>query len=82
LGEQFGSKGNRLTTLPESITRLAQLQSLSLDNNQLSTLPESITHLEKLQSLSLDNNQLNTLPNWIARNVSRKERQKSERKYP
>ncbi len=51
-----------LTTLPESISQLSQLQRLYLNANQLTTLPESISHLSQLQELFLDYNQLTTLP--------------------
>ncbi len=52
-------------TLPESVARLSQLQTLYLDYNQLTTLPESVTGLSQLQILSLSYNQLTTLPETL-----------------
>src|SRR6516225_4070450 len=55
----------KLSTLPEAIGHLSQLQGLSLDFNQLSTLPEAIGRLSQLQGLYLPGNQLSTLPEAI-----------------
>ena len=49
---------NQLSSLPESIGRLVNLQELFLSNNKLSSLPESIGRLASLLRLYLDNNQL------------------------
>ena len=66
LDKELGKwKGNQLSTLPESIVQLSNLQSLNLRNNSLSTLPESIVQLSNLQSLDLSNNLLSTLPESI-----------------
>ncbi len=51
-----------LMALPESLGRLAQLQSLNLTRNQLTTLPEWLGRLSQLQSLDLSDNQLTALP--------------------
>ena len=59
--------GNRLTSLPDSISRLANLQSLDLSDNQLTSLPDSISRLANLQILDLDHNKLTSLPDSIAR---------------
>ncbi|MFX1399154.1 MAG: hypothetical protein ACFFAS_19185, partial [Promethearchaeota archaeon] len=56
---------NKLTSLPESITKLASLQRLNLRRNQLSTLPESIGNLTSLTSLLLSANKLTSLPESI-----------------
>jgi Leucine-rich repeat (LRR) protein len=57
---------NQLTTLPDSIGNLTNLEKLILDNNQLTTLPNSIGNLTNLETLFLDNNQLTTtLPDSI-----------------
>ncbi|MFX1259438.1 MAG: leucine-rich repeat domain-containing protein, partial [Promethearchaeota archaeon] len=50
-----------LSTLPESISKLKSLQTLSLQHNKLSTLPESIGDLKSLTRLILEHNQLSTL---------------------
>lgn len=46
----------KLSTLPESIGQLRQLQKLFLSRNQLSALPESIAQLSQLQLLYLGKN--------------------------
>ena len=56
---------NELTSLPESITNLTQLESLYLYDNKLTSLPESIGNLTLLQNLSLSSNQLTELPETI-----------------
>ncbi|EKT88536.1 leucine-rich repeat domain-containing protein [Leptospira santarosai] len=48
--------GNELTTLPEEIGNLQNLQTLNLNNNQFTTLPEEIEKLQKLQQLYLGGN--------------------------
>jgi internalin A len=55
----------KLSTLPEAIGQLSQLQELNLFGNQLSTLPEAIWQLSHLQELDLSGNQLSTLPETI-----------------
>ena len=57
--------GLRLTTLPESLGRLSQLNDLYLRENQLTALPESLGWLSQLQTLDLSSNQLTTLPEWL-----------------
>ena len=59
--------GNQLTTLPESIGSLGELNHLDLRGNQLTVLPESIDRLAKLQVLVLTSNQLTVLPESISR---------------
>ena len=56
---------NQLSTLPEAIGQLSQLQVLYLSGNQLSMLPEAIGQLSQLQELNLFSNQLNALPETI-----------------
>src|SRR6516162_10062732 len=55
----------KLSTLPEAIGQLSQLQELYLYFNQLSTLPEAIGRLSKLEKLDFSGNQLSTLPEAI-----------------
>ncbi|MEK6932766.1 MAG: hypothetical protein AABW56_03140, partial [Nanoarchaeota archaeon] len=50
--------GNNLTTIPESIGNLFNLQILSLYNNKLTTIPESIGNLSQLKLLYLHSNKL------------------------
>jgi Leucine-rich repeat (LRR) protein len=51
-----------LSTLPEALGQLTNLQKLNLSGNQLTTLPESLGQLTNLQLLYLFDNQLTTLP--------------------
>ena len=54
-----------LTSLPEEIGNLTELQSLDLYSNQLTTLPPSIGALTALRELNLSSNQLTALPESI-----------------
>ncbi|MHA1395781.1 MAG: leucine-rich repeat domain-containing protein, partial [Promethearchaeota archaeon] len=54
-----------LTSLPESIGNLTNLEKLYLYKNQLSSLPESIGNLINLKELWIYNNQLSSLPESI-----------------
>lgn len=53
---------NSMETIPTDITRLRNLQRLSLSHCKLKRLPNSIGQLNKLNVLNLSNNQLKTLP--------------------
>jgi hypothetical protein len=61
---------SELVSLPESLCRLASLQSLDLSNNQLSSLPETLSHLRSLQSLGLSGNQLTSIPESVGQLAS------------
>jgi len=58
---------NNLTSLPESIGRLTNLQELNLESNKLTSLPESIGRLTNLEFLYLIGNRLTSLPESIGR---------------
>ena len=60
-------RNNSLSEIPNSITRLTNLQSLDLRHNSLSEIPDSITRLTNLKSLDLSNNSLSTIPESITR---------------
>nr|MDO8083447.1 leucine-rich repeat domain-containing protein [Candidatus Sigynarchaeum springense] len=62
---KLGLHEQGLTSLPESIGNLVNLEKLYLSGNQLSSLPESIGQLKSLTWLSLSNNQLSSLPGTI-----------------
>jgi Leucine-rich repeat (LRR) protein len=54
--------GLGLSTVPEEVWQLQQLQTLNLYNNRLETLPEAIGNLKWLKYLNLEKNQLRELP--------------------
>ncbi|WP_310483471.1 leucine-rich repeat domain-containing protein [Chamaesiphon sp. VAR_48_metabat_403] len=56
---------NELTSLPESIGSLSNLNILYLRKNQLASLPESISNLTNLSILDLGDNQFSYLPESI-----------------
>jgi internalin A len=60
-------KFNFLTTLPESLSQLTNLQSLNLNGNKVSTLPEGLGQLIDLQSLDLSGNNLTALPDLLVK---------------
>ncbi|BET25058.1 leucine rich repeat (LRR) protein [Limnobacter thiooxidans] len=62
-----------LSTLPENIGALTNLQTLNLNVNQLTTLPKSIGNLTKLKTLNLGCNPLTTLPEDIGKLTGLKE---------
>ena len=54
---------NRLTEIPNEITKLEKLKTLNLSKNRLKTLPEHMESMESLQELDLSNNKsLRELP--------------------
>ncbi len=57
--------GNRLSSLPECIGQLQNLDILDLWGNKLSSLPECIGQLQNLNILNLWDNKLNSLPECI-----------------
>jgi Leucine-rich repeat (LRR) protein len=54
--------GLGLSTVPEEVWQLQQLQTLNLYNNRLETLPEAMGNLKWLKYLNLEKNQLRELP--------------------
>ena len=57
---------NQLTTLPEELWQLQQLEKLDLSFNQFTALPEAIATLTNLITLYLSGNHLTVLPEAIA----------------
>lgn len=53
---------NRLTCLPDCLSRLSRLQKLSADSNRLEALPGAVGALGELRALSLRGNRLTALP--------------------
>ena len=51
-----------LTSLPQSIAQIQDLEALYLDQNGLNTLPDCIGDIQKLKVLSLGRNQITNLP--------------------
>jgi hypothetical protein len=59
---------NQLSTLPDEITRLTELEVLNITKNpKITELPLAVTSLTNLKELWLHDNQLHTLPAAIAR---------------
>jgi len=65
VGNDFDGGNILLTTLPESIGNLSQIQTLSLAENDIGELPESITSLNNLANLILSFNSISSLPEDI-----------------
>jgi Leucine-rich repeat (LRR) protein len=57
--------GKGLTSLPDTIGYLVNLESLELDENKLTSLPDTIGNLVNLKRLYLTNNELTSLPDTI-----------------
>jgi internalin A len=55
-----------LTTVPDVISQLTNLQKLNLSNNKLTSLPEVVAQFTNLQTLDLCDNRLMGLPKVLA----------------
>ncbi|XP_053600964.1 leucine-rich repeat-containing protein 57-like [Plodia interpunctella] len=53
---------NRISFLPEDISKFKQLKQLNLDTNKLEVLPNTLSNLKKLELLNVSNNSLSVLP--------------------
>ncbi|MFT4926525.1 MAG: internalin A, partial [Phenylobacterium sp.] len=51
--------------IPTDITRLGQLEGLSISGNHLVSIPQGIAQLTSLKFLNLSGNQLTSLPDWL-----------------
>ncbi|XP_013393794.1 malignant fibrous histiocytoma-amplified sequence 1 homolog [Lingula anatina] len=58
--------GNRLFSLPQSISNLPHLTVLDLYRNAFTTFPIALCHLTNLEELYLNNNKLSDIPKEIA----------------
>ncbi|CAH1251175.1 ANKK1 [Branchiostoma lanceolatum] len=54
-----------LTSIPEEVFDITDLEVLNVSNNKLTRIPEAIGHLNNLYSLLVDGNMLKTLPQAI-----------------
>ena len=59
----FNAPNKKIKNLPVSITTLANLKVLILNDNVIEALPENIHNLKKLERLEVRNNLLSGLPN-------------------
>jgi hypothetical protein len=68
----FGLSGSEHTSVPDSIGKLAKLQTLSITATLLTSLPETLGELTALQELYIYNNRLTTLPASIGNLINLK----------
>ena len=54
--------GQKLTEIPEAISKLTNLTRLYLSNNQITEIPEAITKLTNLTQLDLSGNKITKIP--------------------
>jgi internalin A len=64
-GSRLNLSGLGLTTVPDSIGKLANLISLNLSDNRLTAVPHSIVQLTDLVWLNLSDNQLTAIPDSV-----------------
>ncbi|XP_072936234.1 leucine-rich repeat-containing protein 57-like [Epargyreus clarus] len=53
---------NKISSLPDDISRFKLLKQLNLSSNLIETLPGSIVDLKKLELLNISNNKISSLP--------------------
>lgn len=53
---------NKITNIPEDISKFKLLKQLNLDTNKIESLPNSLSNLNKLELLNLSNNLMSFLP--------------------
>lgn len=56
---------NKLSTLPNTLAWLSELQSIDISHNKFTEVPEAIKWCKKLKFLILEDNLIQTLPQWI-----------------
>ncbi len=60
-------QGEGLTTIPDSLYRFINLESLSLEFNQIKYIPEDFSRISSLKTLYLDYNDLTIFPEVLTR---------------
>ncbi|PZC86982.1 leucine-rich repeat-containing protein 57 [Helicoverpa armigera] len=58
---------NRLTSLPDDISKFKLLKQLNLDTNRIETIPESLGSMKKLELFNVSNNLITFLPDSFAK---------------
>jgi Leucine-rich repeat (LRR) protein/GTPase SAR1 family protein len=64
--DKEGTKGNRLTAIPQEIFQLTNLKELHISYNQITAIPDEIAQLANLTTLDLSSNQITAIPDEIA----------------
>lgn len=57
---------NKISILPDDISRLKKLKQLNLDSNKLEVLPNSFGSMNKLEIVNISNNMISVLPQSFA----------------
>ena len=55
----------KLDTVPASVKRLGNLQTLDLRNNNLAAFPECVRGMPELSRIVLTGNKIETIPEWV-----------------
>lgn len=61
---------NRITRVPETISSLVQLETLSLSSNHLIDLPESLSRMPAIRNIYVNGNALTEIPEELVRSAT------------
>ncbi|CAK1599652.1 unnamed protein product [Parnassius mnemosyne] len=57
---------NKISSVPDDISRLKNLKQLNLSANHIEVLPDSLIYLKKLEMLNVSNNSISSLPSHFS----------------